>query len=182
MAIPTRRTIMLLSLLSLLPGCQTTTATPASSSGDMSAADIDFVTNATNIIRFDRDECGLAVTQAKSPEVRALAAKLLDDANRFDDDLRPITAQAGIKPATVLPSTLRIRAARLRLGQGAQFDQAFLADQIASHQDALNLTESVIGGPSGNPSLAALSQRGEALIRANLQQLLALQRRMMAAA
>ena len=179
----TRRTILLMSALTmLLPGCQTTQATASSSSGDMSAADLDFVTNASNIIRFDREECGLAQTQAKSPEVRALAAKLLADANRFDAELQPIAMQAGIKPATVLPSTLRIRAGRLRLGQGARFDEAFLADQIASHQDAVDLQESVMASEGSNPALRALAQRGDALVRSNLEQLQALQRRLMAAA
>ncbi len=181
MAPTTRRTILLMPLLAiLLPGCQTTQATASSSSGDMSSADLDFVTNASNIIRFDRDECGLAQTQAKSPEVRAIAAKLLADANRFDAELQPLAMQAGIKPATVLPTTLRIRAGRLRLGQGTQFDQIFLADQIASHQDALDLQEQVMASPGSNPGLAELSRRGDALVRSNLQQLQALQRRLMA--
>ena len=182
MSRPARRTIMLLPILALLAACQTSIATPSSASAGVTPAEIDFVTNASAIISFDRDECGLAQAQAKSPEVRAIAAKLLADANQFDEDLRPVAAQSGIKLATILPTTLRNRAARLRLGQGSQFDQSFIADQIASHQDALNLTESVIGTPSSNPSLAALSKQGDALVRANLEQLLALQRRMNRAA
>ncbi len=165
-------------LAAALAGCQTSQATAISSSGDMSPADLEFVTSASSIIRFDRDECGLAQTQATSPLVRAIAAKLLADANGFDAELQPIAAQAGIRPATVLPSPLRIRAARLRLGQGAGFDQAFLADQIASHQDALNLQEDVVATPGRDPRLTELSKRGARLVQSNLQRLQALQQRL----
>ncbi len=179
MMFTTRRAALRLPLLgaAALAGCQATQA--SSPSGvDLSPSDLEFVTNAFDIIAFDRDQCTAAQTQAKSPEVRALAVKLLAEANQFDAELRPVAAESGIKPPTVLPLRLRTRAGRLRLGQGVDFDRAFLADQIASHQDTLNLQESVINAPSSNPKLADLSRRGYALVRANLAQLQALQGQM----
>ena len=177
----TRRAAMLLPLLgaaAALAGCQTTQASASSPTGDMSGSDLEFVTNAFDIIAFDRDECTIAQTSAKSPEVRALAAKLLSEANQFDADLRPVAAESGIKPPTVLPSRLRIRAARLRLGQGPDFDRSFLADQIASHQDILNFQYVVLSSTTSNPKLAELSRRGDGLVRANLAQLQVLQSRL----
>ncbi len=173
----TRRLTLLLPLGAAigLAACQTTQSSASSSSGDMSSSDLEFVTNAFDIIAFDRAECTLAQTQARSPEVRSLAAKLLADANQFDAQLRPIAMQAGITPPTVLPATLRNRAGRLRLGQGAQFDRAFLADQIVSHQDALNLEDAVRTSQSSNPRVASLAQQGFSLVRANLDRLQALQ-------
>ena len=174
----TRRAAMLLPLLggaAALAGCQATQASASSPAGDMSGSDLEFVTNAFDIIAFDRDECTIAQTQARSPEVRAVAAKLLAEANQFDAELRPVAAESGIKPPTVLPSRLRIRAARLRLGQGQEFDRAFLADQIASHQDILNFQYVVLNSTTSNPKLAELSKRGDALVRTNLAQLQALQ-------
>ena len=181
MTTSTRRAALMLPLLAAsvaLAGCQTTQASASSPSGDMGASDLEFVTNAFDIIAFDRDECGLAQTQARSPEVRAIAGKLLAEANQFDAELRPVAAESGIKPPTVLPSRLRIRAARLRLGQGVDFDRAFLADQIASHQDILNFQYVVLSTATSNPRLADLSRRGDALVRANLAQLQALQAQM----
>ena len=170
--------LLLLAGSAALAGCQTSQATSTSSSGSMSRADLDFITNASNIIRFDRDECALAQTQARSPRVRELAAKLLAEANEFDARLQPIAASAGIKPPDVLPSTLRIRAARLRLGQGVDFDRAFLADQITSHQDALNLQETEASVTTSDPHLVELSRQGTELVRNNLAALQALQRQM----
>ena len=55
---------------------------------------------------------------------------------------------------------------------------AFLADQIASHQDILNFQYVVLSTATSNPRLADLSRRGDALVRANLAQLQALQAQM----
>ena len=177
----TRRAALLMSPLAAaaLAGCQTTQASSTSSAGDMSPTDLDFVTNAFNIIEFDRQECTLAQTQARSPEVRAIAAKLLSDANTFDMQLRPIAADAGIKPPTILRTDLRVRAARLRLSQGTDFDRSFVEDQIVSHQDSLNMQDMMMHTPGTNAKLAALSQQGYALIRQNLEKLQDLQRTLM---
>ena len=133
-----RRAALALAAGALLAGCESTHST---STGDMNANDLDFVTNAFNIIAFDREECTLAQSQARSPEVRALAAQFLKEANDFDARLSPIATSAGVKPPTVLRNDLRIRAGHLRLNQGYDFDRAFVEDQIVSHQDAINLQE-----------------------------------------
>ncbi len=179
MATFTRRTALTTTLLAAsaaLAGCQTAHST--SPSGDMSPDDLDFVTNAFNIIEFDRQECTIAQTQARTPEVRAIAVQLLQQANDFDARLRPIAASAGIKPPTVLRTDLRVRAARLRLGQGLDFDRVFIDDQIVSHQDALNLQGMVTGTTGSNPQLQALSRQGTDIISANLAKLHDLQARM----
>ena len=176
MATITRRAAVVLATGTLLAGCDTT---HSKSSGDLNQSDLEFVTNAFNIIEFDREECTLAATQAKVPEVRTLAAQFLQQANEFDARLRPIAASAGVKPPTVLRTDLRIRAGHLRLNQGLDFDRTFVEDQIVSHQDALNLQEMVMETPGSNPELQALSRDGTGILRANLAKLHELQRTMM---
>jgi predicted outer membrane protein len=136
MATITRRAGIILAAVSTLTACGTTHST---SSGDMNPSDLEFVAGAFNIIQFDRQECTLAQTEARAPEIRSLAAQLLHQANDFDAQLRPIAASAGIKPPTDLRTDLRIRLGHLRLNQGLDFDRSFLEDQITSHQDALNM-------------------------------------------
>ncbi len=172
----TRRAALLVVAGAPLAACGTTQST---STGDMSPDDLDFVTNAFNIIQFDRDECTIAQTQAKAAEVRAIAAELLKQANDFDAQLRPIAAAAGISPPTVLRTGLKIRAGRLRLGQGSDFDRSFIEDQIYSHEDALNMQQMLMDLPGGNPQLKALSRQGTALVQTNLAKLHALQRQLM---
>jgi predicted outer membrane protein len=169
----TRRAAMGAVLLAggaALAGCQTSKST-ASSTGDMSSDDLEFVTNAFNIIEFDRQECTIASTQAQLPQVKALAADFLKEANDFDAQLRPIAAAAGIKPPTILRTDLRVRAARLRLGQGLDFDRSFIDDQIVSHQDALNMQQSMMNTPGGNAQLRELSTKGNVILSKNLQRL-----------
>ncbi len=182
MIVMTRRAALLLAPLAAgLAGCQTTRAVATAPGSDMNAADLDFVTYAFNVIQFDRDECGIAEAQSKSPEIKAIAAKLLDDANGFEAKLAPIAAEAGIKPPTVLRTDLRVRAGRLRLAQGRDLDRAFVEDQIFSHEDARNLQDMMMNEQGGNPKLAALAREGFDLVNANLVQLRELQQRMMMA-
>jgi predicted outer membrane protein len=175
MATMTRRAALMLATGGLLAGCDTTRSR---SSSDLSASDLEFVTNAFNIIEFDLQECTLAQTQAQSPEVRALAAQLLQDALNFKARVVPVAASAGISPPTALRTDLRVRVAHLRLNQGLDFDRIFIEDQIFSHQEARNMHEMVANTP-GNPQIAVLSREATSIVRANLEKLRALQRKMM---
>ncbi len=161
-----------------IAGCQTQAST-ASSGGDMNDADLDFVANAQNIISFDREECMLAQTQAQTPAVRALAVKLLADANAFDARLQPILQETGIKPPSVLRSDLRVRLGRMRLDRGLDFDRTFINDQIQTHEEIVSRQE--MSGATMNPKIKQLAKAGAEILQRNLAELRALQRRMMAA-
>jgi len=167
-----------LPAVAAIAGCQTQAST-ASSGGDMNDADLDFVANAQNIISFDREECMLAQTQAQTPAVRALAVKLLADANAFDARLQPILQETGIKPPSVLRSDLRVRLGRMRLDRGLDFDRTFINDQIQTHEEIVSRQE--MSGATMNPKIKQLAKAGAEILQRNLAELRALQRRMMAA-
>lgn len=173
----TRRLAILTATGAVLAGCDTSRS---HSPTDMSSADLDFVTAAFDIIEFDRQECTLAATQAKSPAVRALAAQFLQEANAFDARLRAITAADDVQPPTVLRTDLRIRVAHLRLNQGLDFDRNFISDQIASHTDALSMQDRMVQTPDAHPRLQALAKEGLALLQENLGKLRVLQARLAA--
>ena len=160
--------------LLLIAGCQTSTATPTGSSAN--PADLQFGTNAAQIIHFDQEECTLAQTQAKNPEVRALAAQLLQEANDFQAKLVPAAASAGITLPDTLDDMRRVRVGHMRLQNGLDFDRTFVDDQIASHQDAVDMMEAVPASDSS--ALAQLARQGNALITANLRKLQDLKRRL----
>jgi predicted outer membrane protein len=169
----TRRAALSAALLTAgaaLAGCETTKST-ASASGDMSPDDLEFVTNAFNIIEFDRQECTIAQAQATTPQVRSLAVDFLKEANDFDAQLRPIAAASGITPPNILRTDLKVRAARLRLGQGLEFDKSFIEDQIVSHQDAINMQQTMMDTPGGNAKLRELSRKGNVILARNLARL-----------
>jgi predicted outer membrane protein len=176
----TRRTVLALTAPALvaLAGCQQTQST-ARPGGDMNANDLDFVANAVNIINFDREECTLAETQSRSPEVRQIAGKLLSDANAFDGRLQPIVQASGIAPPAQLRTDLRVRLFHLRIQHGLDFDKQFLEDQIASHQEILNRQQMMMSTPGMNPQLTRLSQEGSQILERNLADLRRIQRQMM---
>jgi predicted outer membrane protein len=154
------------ALLSLA-ACQSPTA--RSTGGTATPTELGFVTNAYQIIRFDREEGALAETEARDPRVKALAARLVAEANQFATQLDPVAASAGITPPAELNNDLRVRLGHMRLEQGLDFDRTYLTNQIASHESALHELDTMKADPS--PRFADLAQRAEVLLKTNLQAL-----------
>ena len=160
----------------LLAACQAPTAKPTAGS-TANPAEVNFVTNAFQIIEFDRQEGKLAQTQAKNPRVKALAAQLTDEANQFADKLAPVAADAGIKPPTVLRNDLRVRLGHMQLQQGLDFDRTYVADQIATHEEEVMMQDSM-NTAGVSPAFATLMGQGQDIIRRNLDTLRGLQAQM----
>lgn len=171
----------LAGLLALPVACQSPDARVASgpAASAASAFDREFVTNAYQIILFDREEGRMAQAEADDPEVRALAAQLVRQADEFDRRLAPIAASLGIAPPTTLDRERRLRLGHMRLQRGLDFDMTYLDDQIASHRDVLNEQQQLLGQPGGDPRLVALSREGTQLVDVNFEKLRDLRRRMM---
>ena len=157
------------ALLSLA-ACETPTAR---STGPANPAEVAFVTNAYQIIKFDQEEGALAKAQAKDPRVLALAERLVNEANQFEAQLAPVAASAGITPPNILRSDLRVRLGHMRLQHGLDFDRSYLDDQIASHEEALRQEDAMKTQETGS-SFADLAEHGEVLLKTNLQALRAL--------
>lgn len=158
------------ALLSLA-ACQSPTA--QSTSGAAHPAEVAFVTNAYQIIKFDRELGDLAKTEAKDPRVRALAERLVDEANQFASRLDPVAASAGIKPPGILRDDLRVRLGHMRLEHGLDFDRTYLDDEIASHEEALREENAMMTQEAGS-RFATLAEHGEVLLKMNLEALRAL--------
>jgi len=156
----------------LLAACQGQNAQSTSSGAN--PAEVRFTTNAYQIIEFDRQEGALAQTEAKNPQVKELAQQLTGQANEFATRLAPSAASAGITPPRVLREDLRVRLGHMRLQQGLDFDRAYVADQIASHEEVLRM-EGGMSNEGVTPQYAALMQQGTALLQTNLDKLRALQ-------
>ncbi len=159
--------------LVLLAACQNQNAKPTS--GAANPAEVQFTTNAYQIIEFDRQEGALARTQAKSPAVKAISEQLTNQANEFAARLAPTVAASSIKPPTILRNDLRVRLGHMRLQQGQDFDRTYVGDQIASHEELLRMQGGMNEG-AVSPQFAALMREGTSLVRENLEKLRALQR------
>jgi putative membrane protein len=145
-----------------------------STSNGANPAEVRFTTNAYQIIEFDRQEGALAQTEAKNPQVKALAQQLTAQADAFAARLAPSAADAGITPPRVLRNDLRVRLGHMRLQQGLDFDRAYVADQIASHEEVLRM-ENGMTNEGVSPQYRTLMTQGNALLQTNLDRLRALQ-------
>jgi predicted outer membrane protein len=159
-----------------LAGCQRTEsmAKPGSTANQ---ADLDFITNAYDVIHFDTELCQTAEQQATDPKVKAMAARILQEAEIFRAKVKPIADAEGIQPPQVLRNDLRIRLGHARLQTGTSFDQTFLADEIATHEEALQRAEMMMSEPGGNPQLQAYAKEGIQLLQGNMGQLVSLQKK-----
>ena len=172
----TRRTVLALAMpmaLLTLAGCGGTAA--SAPGGNLSETDLEFATQAWNLVTFDREECSLAPTYAHTPAVKEIAAKLLDGANMFAAKLDPIIKAWGVNPPTELRSDLRVRLYHIRLNHGLDFDRSFLWDQIFSHREALHRLEMLLSTPGQSPQLVALVKDRDEKLRQNLAALRAIQ-------
>ena len=159
--------------LLLLAACNNQSAKPTSSAAN--PAEVQFTTDAYQIIEFDRQEGALARTQARSPAVKAISDQLTSQANEFAARLGPTAAAASIKPPSILRNDLRVRLGHMRLQQGLDFDRTYVGDQIASHEELLRMQGGMNEG-TVSPQFATLMRDGTNLVRENLEKLRALQR------
>jgi len=169
------RFLSVAAALLLLAACGGQNAKPSSSGAN--PAEVRFTTDAYQIIEFDRQEGALAQSEARDPRVKALSQQLTKQANEFALQLAPTAAAASITPPRVLRNDLRVRLGHMRLQQGLDFDRTYLADQIASHEEALMLEEGM-SNAGASPEFLALMQKGNSLLRVNLEKLRELQRQM----
>ena len=158
------------AVLLALAGCASPTATPSAGANN---ADAEFITEAYQIIQFDRQEGQIAQEQANDPRVKAIAARLMQEANDYADRLGPVAKQVGIKPPTILRNDLRVRLGHMQVQNGAFFDRTYLDDQIASHEEAVRSQEMMNPQQYSQP-LMSLAGRGLSLIQGNLADLRAL--------
>ena len=161
--------------LLVLAACESPTAQPTSA--NVNPADANFVTNAYQIILFDREESTQAETEARDPRVKAIAERLLQQANQFATNLAPVAKSLGITPPTVLRDDLRIRVGHMRLQHGLDFDRTYVDDQIASHEEALRNQEAM-ASQNPSPGIKHFVDLGQSLLRTNLDALRALRREM----
>ncbi len=158
-----------------LAGCQRTEAV-AKPGSTANAADLDFITNAYDVIHFDTELCTTAETQATNPKVKAMASRILQEAETFRAKVKPIAEAEGITPPAVLRNDLRIRLGHARLQNGTGFDQTFIADEIATHQEALQRAQMMMTDTAVSPQLKAFAQEGTTLLHDNLVALAGLQK------
>ena len=166
-------------------GCATQAQTPFrqeqilrgnNTAGSLNQADAAFVTAAYRVAQLDNSEGQLAATQSSNPQLRQLAAEIVAKANQLYPQLEAEIAKNGITAPRELPADLRGRLDRLRDKRGRAFDQQYLADQVETHQQAIQAFETE-QAHTQDPSMRSLAELALPVVRDDLGRLQALQER-----
>ncbi|MGI8841532.1 MAG: DUF4142 domain-containing protein [Caulobacteraceae bacterium] len=100
----------------------------------------DFVDKAGSGDLFEITESKLALSRSTNPQVKDFAGAMIAAHTKSTAALQKAVDESGetVDLPTALPDDLQTKVAALTLiAAGSAFDKAYVADQIAAHQDAL---------------------------------------------
>ena len=123
----------------------------------LAAADASFVTAAAQGGLSEIQEAQLVQKMSHSAKVRAFASRMTTDHSQADDQLKQIATSKGVMLPTA-PSDVQMQAITTLQGlKGYKFDHQYIADQVADHQQMLQLfqTEAQTGTDSDLKTFAA---------------------------
>ncbi len=107
----------------------------------------DYVQSAGSGDLFEIESSRLALARSQNPETRSFAQMLISDHSRMSNLLMATAHRAGLNPPPprMLPHHMEMLARLQSLGPDA-FDRGYKAEQIAAHQEALNLHRAYADG------------------------------------
>jgi putative membrane protein len=133
-----RRAVLVggLAILCLAPGLAL-----AQQEEETNKADIDqhFAWRASTAGLAEVDLARIAEKQASDPAVVTFARKLMEDHKKASQDLAQLAKGKGLKVAQTLDEKEQKESAHIRQLTGAQFDRAYLEDQVKCHEKAIAL-------------------------------------------
>jgi putative membrane protein len=130
-------------------------AAPASAVTD---ADIAAIVVAANTIDAQMGE--LALSRSSNPEVRQFAQQMVTDHNAVNQAAVDLVTKLGVTP-TENPTSRGLKASaeqtreRLSALSGAEFDRAYIANEVAYHQAVLDAVDNVLIPSARNAELKA---------------------------
>ena len=138
------RTAVALSALALasavaLPTFAQTDADTQASINEAATDPAAFAKMAGSSNQFEIDSSNLALEKSQNEQVRAFAQKMIDDHTAAGEKMMAAVTEAGIEVTAEMSDTDK---AKLEELQGAtDFDQAYIAAQVAAHDKAVALFE-----------------------------------------
>ena len=127
-----------MALVVVTAGCTTMDA-QIKSGGELSQVDRDYATTAYKLAQLDDQEGKLAATKAVDPRVQTLSSQVQTQANTLYPGLQAAMKAEGVTPPNRLPPDVTSEIDHLRSLNGPAFDKQYIADQLAAHQQALQV-------------------------------------------
>lgn len=98
-----------------------------------------FVSNASQSDMYEIQAAGIAQKRSKDPEIKAFAAMMVKDHTATSKAMAPLAQAAGQTPATALDNRRSGFIDHLNSASDADFNKTYIDQQVAAHQEALDL-------------------------------------------
>jgi putative membrane protein len=98
-----------------------------------------FVSNASQSDMYEIDAAKMAEARSKNPEVKAFAKMMVTDHTAMMAAMKPLVMAAGQKPADKLDDRRQGFLDNLKAASAADFDKTYIDQQVAGHEEALDL-------------------------------------------
>ena len=117
--------------------------------------------------QFEMLAAGAALTQSTNPEVRAFAARMLQDHQQHGQAVRDAATRSGLKPPEMAMSTDQAQLLGALQGvSGKEFDTLYFKQQVLAHRSALTV-EQMYAKSGDDPNLRQLATSAVPLIESH---------------
>jgi putative membrane protein len=115
-------------------------AVGATSANTMGSVDTgSFVSNASQSDMYEIQAGQMAQTRSKNPDIKAFAKMMVTDHTAMTNEMKPLIAAAGQTPSADLDQRRKGFLDNLKAAPAADFDKTYIDQQVAGHQEALDL-------------------------------------------
>lgn len=115
-------------------------AVGAASANTMGAMSTDaFVSNASQSDMYEIQAAQMAQSRSKNADVKAFAKQMVTDHTAMMNEMKPLVAAAGQKPSPDLDQRRKGFLDNLKAAPAADFDKTYIDQQVAAHNEALDL-------------------------------------------
>lgn len=101
--------------------------------------DTEFVTKAASGGLFEVESSKLAKEAATSPEAKKFAERMIADHEKANEKLKGAAKKAGIEVPAKMSAEHQKLLDRVKAAKGGDFDKAYMAAQVAAHDEAVVL-------------------------------------------
>jgi len=123
----------------------------ANMSGMATSADQTYVQNAAASDMFEIQTSQQALEKSTLPSIKTYAQMMIDEHGKSTAELKTAAQAAGITVPATLPAEQQAKLQALTAKSGTAFDQQYLADQRAGHQDTLAKVNGYIAAAPAGP-------------------------------
>lgn len=143
--------VIALSMAGALPAMAQTTAPANGTEGSVKLDKTGFAAAVASSNQLEITTSKLALTRARSPEVKAFAQQMITDHTKAGQAFMTATTQDGVSVPDQLSPKHASMVSKLESAPDADFDAAYIDLQTAAHSEAVSVFRSYADAPDSEP-------------------------------